>query len=158
MIIFNNKNFFLILFFLSVGSILGAIYIEYFLGVKPCALCIYQRLPYVAAIFVCFLGINYHKNILWNYLIIVIFLMSAGLSGYHIGIENGFFVELASCKNESINVTDKEKLLEAMKTTNVSCKDVNFTILGFSLATINLIISLTVIIVGTMFAKNVKNK
>ena len=45
-----------------------------------------------------------------------------------------------------------------MKTINVSCKDVNFTILGFSLATINLIISLTVIVVGTMFIINVKNK
>ena len=157
MIIFNNKNFFLTVFFLSVGSIFGAIYIEYFLNVKACALCIYQRLPYLAAIFVCFLGINYHKNILWNYLIIVVFLISAGLSGYHIGIENGFFVELASCKNESINVTDKEKLLESMKTINVSCKDVNFTILGFSLATINLIISLTVVALGTIYIYHEKN-
>ena len=158
MITLNNKNFFLSIFILSVASIIAAIYIEYFLGIKPCALCIYQRLPYIFAIFICFFGINYNKNFLLNYMIILIFLISSMLSVYHVGVENGFFSELASCKNNTTEITDKQKLLEIIKNQNVSCKDVIFRIFGLSLATINLIISLTVVIFGTIFTNYEQNK
>ena len=158
MITLNNKNFFIGVLFLSFISIVSAIYIEYIIGIKPCALCIYQRLPYIFAIFICSLGINSPTNLFWSYLVILIFLINILLSGYHVGIENGFFSEFTGCKNNNLQIVDKESLLEAIKNQNISCKDVSFRIFGFSLATINLIISLTVLLLAIILIKNVRNK
>ena len=104
------------------------------------------------------MGINSPTNLFWSYLVILIFLVGVLLSSYHIGIENGFFSELAGCKNNNLQIVDKESLLEAIKNQNISCKDVSFRVFGFSLATINLIISLTVLIIAIILIKNVRNK
>ena len=100
MILFpNRKNFYLIIFFISLISIISALYIEYIFQYQPCKLCIYQRLPYLAAIFVSFIGFNYSNNDKILIIIIMIFMVSAILSGYHFGIENSIFEELSSCTN-----------------------------------------------------------
>ena len=54
-----------------------------------------------------------------------------------------FFEESVVCglKNSS-EIISKEELLKQLQVKNVSCKDVTFRILGFSLTTINMIISL----------------
>jgi disulfide bond formation protein DsbB len=39
------------------------------------------------------------------------------------------------------NLYQKKQLLEQLKQNNVSCKDISFTILGLSLATINMVLS-----------------
>ena len=89
MILFpNRKNFYVIIFFISLISIICALYIEYVLKYQPCKLCIYQRLPYLAAIFVGFIGYNYSNNDQILIVTIMIFALSAILSGYHFGIEN----------------------------------------------------------------------
>ena len=58
----NRKNFYLIILIISMISIISALYIEYILQYEPCKLCIYQRLPYMAAIFISFIGFNYSSN------------------------------------------------------------------------------------------------
>tara|TARA_B100001123_G_scaffold321220_1_gene360248 strand:+ start:722 stop:1201 length:480 start_codon:yes stop_codon:yes gene_type:complete len=152
------KKFYSLILFLCIISLLGAIYIEYVLEQKPCKLCIYQRLPYLVAIFLCFFGYNYPKNILWLYFLILTFLLSSILSGYHVGIENNIFHESKVCTNENFNITDKSKLLESLSNQTPSCKNINFTIFGFSLATINFMISLLVTIICVLIVKNEKNK
>ena len=152
------KKFYSLILFLCIISLLGAIYIEYVLEQKPCKLCIYQRLPYLVSIFLCFFGYNYPKNILWLYFLILTFLLSSILSGYHVGIENNIFLESEVCTNENFNITDKSKLLESLSNQTPSCKDINFTFFGFSLATINFMISLLVTIICVLIIKNEKNK
>ena len=49
------------------------------------------------------------------------------------------FTEYAS--RSILKSLSKEQLLEQLKQSNVSCKDVSFTILGLSLATINIVLS-----------------
>ena len=49
------KNFFLFIAIISIFTLISAIYIEYVIGAKPCKLCLYQRLPYIVSIFLCFL-------------------------------------------------------------------------------------------------------
>ena len=132
----NIKLFYFLIFLISSLSLLIAIYIEKALGHMPCSLCLYQRIPYLLAIFVCFIGYNFNKNLIWLYLLLLIFLSSAALSGYHTGVENNIFSELSSCKNENINIIDKTKLLDSLKESNVSCKDVNFIIIWFLIASL----------------------
>ena len=143
----NRKNFYLIIFLISLISIISALYIEYILQYEPCKLCIYQRLPYIAAIFVSLIGFNYSNNDQILIVITMIFTLSAIISGYHFGIENNIFDELSACANDSLDISNKSKLLESLnQSLPVNCKDATFKILGVSLAAINTILSVLIVI------------
>ena len=141
----NRKNFYLVILFISLISIISALYIEYILQYEPCKLCIYQRLPYIAAIFISIVGFNYSTNDKILIIIIMVFAISTIISGYHFGIENNLIQEISSCTNNSLDVSNKSKLLESLnKSMPVDCKDATFKILGISLAAINTILSILI--------------
>ena len=85
------KNYYLIILLICIVSLLSAVYIEYVLNIRPCTLCLYQRVPYIISIFICFFGYNYYKNLYWLILLIMVFIIRSFLSGYHVGIENNIF-------------------------------------------------------------------
>ena len=80
-------------------------------------------------------------------MLILVFSFSLIISFYHFGIEQGFFEESAVCglKNAS-NIISKEEILKQLQTKTISCKDVTFRIFGFSLTTINILLSLILVI------------
>ena len=156
--ILTIKKFYLLIFLISIISLLGAVFIENVLEQSPCRLCLYQRIPYLISIFICFFGFNYYKNFLWMYLLLILFIISAILSGYHVGIENSIFEEFSGCTSENINITNKLDLLNNLKKTMPSCKNVDFRLFGLSLATINLIISLIISAISITLIKYEKNK
>ena len=152
------RKFYLLIFFLCLISLISAVYIEYIMEQKPCKLCIYQRLPYLFAIFICFFGYNFYKNFLWIYLLIITFFISTILSGYHVGIENNIFSEFSGCTTNSLNITDKSKILESLSNNMPGCKEVNFRVFGLSLATINFMISIIISFITILIIKNEKNR
>ena len=156
--ILTIKKFYLLIFLISTISLLGAVFIENVLEQSPCRLCLYQRIPYLISIFICFFGFNYYKNFLWMYLLLILFIISAILVGYHVGIENSIFEEFSGCTSENINITNKLDLLNNLKKTMPSCKNVDFKLFGLSLATINLIISLIISAISITLIKYEKNK
>ena len=128
-----------ILFF----SLIAAYTIEYGLGHKPCKLCIYQRVPYFFSILLV-LNILLTKRYVKPSLLLLVLISLCGsvLAFYHFGIEQGFFSESLVCINEDLSKTlSKEELLQQLKQNSISCKEVNFRILGLSLAAINTIFS-----------------
>ena len=132
----------LILIF-STLSILFAFYVEYILGHKPCNLCLFQRLPYILIIFLIVLLLIFRnfERLIFLFLSII-FLSGALLALYHFGIEQGIFSESFVCKGDDNDGTlNKEEILKQLKIRQISCKDVTFTILGVSLATINTFVS-----------------
>ena len=126
-------------------AIFFALYVEYVLGYKACKLCLYQRIPYIIAIFISFIGYNYYKNNKILILIITIFSISFFISGYHYGIENNIFEEFSGCAVNSLEIVDKTELLNSLSNNVTSCKDVNFKLFGISLAGINLLLSLLIV-------------
>ena len=156
--IFEIKKFYTIVFAISFLSLLIALYIEFYLGYEPCKLCIYQRIPYLIAIFITFLGISYSKNLIWLYTLLIVFLSSFLLSGYHFGIEQEIFKEFSGCTGNSVDIIDKNELLKLLNSEVKSCKNVDFTIFGLSLASINLLLSFAIFILTLKVLKNEKNK
>ena len=156
--IFEIKKFYTIVFIISLLSLLIALYIEFFLGYSPCKLCIYQRIPYLIAIFLTFLGISYSKNFIWLYALLLIFFSSFLLSGYHLGIEQEIFKEFSGCTGNSLGIIDKNELLKLLNSEVNSCKNVNFQFFGLSLATINFLLSFIIFILILKVIKNEKNK
>ena len=145
---YNRKNFYLFILAFSIIAILFALYIENVLQYNACKLCIYQRIPYVIAIFFSFVGYNYYKSDKLLILTLIIFICSFLISGYHFGIENNIFEEFSGCTINSNEILDKSKLLDTLNVMPSNCKDVTFKLLGFSLAGINFILSLLIIILG----------
>ena len=156
--IFEIKRFYIIIFIISLLSLLIALYIEFFLGYPPCKLCIYQRIPYLIAIFITFLGISYSKNLFWLYALLLVFFSSFLLSGYHFGIEQEVFKEFSGCTGNSLDIIDKSELLKILNSEVNSCKNVDFQIFGLSLATINFLLSFIIFILIAKVIKNEKNK
>ena len=156
--IFEIKKFYIIVFIISLLSLLIALYIEFFLGYKPCKLCVYQRIPYLIAIFLTFLGISYSKNLIWLYALLLTFFSSFLLSGYHLGIEQEIFKEFSGCTGNSLNIIDKNELLKLLNSEVNSCKNVDFLFFGLSLATINFLLSFIIFILILKVIKNEKNK
>ena len=145
----NIKKFYIIIFILSFFSLVAALYVEYILGFKPCILCIYQRIPYAIAILVSLSAFLIGNR---NILLIILgltFLAGILLSGYHVSIEKGFIDPIFSCTGENIKALEKEEILKSLNNIQPDCKDVDFSIFGVSLATLNFIISfvLTIVIV-----------
>ena len=149
----KKKNIILIIiFFIILLSIISALIIEYVLGHKPCGLCLYERIPYFLSallIIKIFFFKKYEKITLL--ILFLIFMLSALLAFYHFGIEQGFFEEsfVCSVENQS-NILSKEQLLKELNQNVVSCKEVTFRILGFSLAALNTILS---VVLSVIFLK-----
>ena len=141
----KRKNIYLLIFIYSIIAILSAIYIEKVLGFLPCKLCIYQRIPFLVAIFICFLGYNYIKSDKILITLIVTFTLSTALAGYHFGIENEIFEEYTGCSNTNIDITNKEKIMETLGMVK-NCKNVEFSILGISLSGLNFLTSLLIVL------------
>ena len=140
----------------SILSLSIAYFIQYVLGHKPCNLCIIERIPYIAAIILISLIfiLNRYQKIISS-LILIFFIFGALVSFYHFGIEQGFFSESLICELSNNKPINKEELLSQLKMAEIiSCKDVTFRFLGFSLATINTIISL---ILSGIMIKVIKN-
>ena len=156
--IFEIKKFYIIIFIISLLSLLIALYIEFFLKYEPCKLCVNQRIPNLISIFVTFLGVSYSKNLVWLYALLLIFFSSFLLSGYHFGIEQEIFKEFSGCTVNSINIIDKDELLKLLTTEVKSCKNVEFRILGLSLASINFLLSFFIFILILKVIKNEKNR
>ena len=89
------------------------------------------------------------------FLLSLIFISATIVSFYHFGIEQGFFNESIICvSSNEINNLSKEEILKELKNSIISCKNANFKLLGLSLATINMIISLILSVITTKYFLN----
>ena len=151
----NFKNQILIVLVIIYSSILiSAYFIEYVLNVPPCQLCYYQRYPYYFATIVIILAF-FKKINLKQVFILLLFtsLISASLSFYHIGIEQSFFDELGSCTSDTKSNNTENLLKELQMQPVISCKNISFQIFGLSLATINFILSVILVLLCGIFLK-----
>ena len=156
MLDFDLRTYLKLIFAVSLISIISAYFIEYILGHQPCNLCLLERIPYGLSIVL--IIINYIFKINQKFLILLlisIFIFSFSISVYHYGIEQGYFNESAICDIKNFgDIISKEEILEQLRKKVVSCKDVTFRFFGLSLTSINMLISLIIII----FSINILNK
>ena len=155
------ESYFKLIFVISFVAIISAFFIEYILGHQPCNLCLIERIPYGLSLIL--IITNYTTKINENFIIlllILVYIFSFTISVYHFGIEQGYFEESAVCglKNAA-NIISKEEILMQLSKQTISCKDVTFRIFGLSLTSINIIISLIIIIMSIKaYTKYEKNK
>ena len=151
----TNTILIFILFGLSV-SLISAYIIEYALGHEPCRLCVYQRFPYIVSILLVLSILLIKKNVKIHLLLLsLISLLGAVLAFYHFGIEQGFFSESIVCESQNLQEgLTKQDILKQLKQNTISCKDVNFTLFGLSLASINIIVSFILFMIFIRLYRN----
>ena len=157
---YKTEQYLKIILLFSFFSLITAYFIEYVLGHQPCKLCLIERIPYGLSIILIVTILVSKKNQKFLVLLLILtFIFSLAISFYHYGIEQGFFQESSVCgvRDFNENIT-KEDLLRQLNEKTVSCKDVTFRILGLSLTSINIVISLIFIItLLKIFIKYEKN-
>ena len=118
-------------------AIIIAYFSEFILGLKPCMLCIYQRIPYIALIITSLLTLRFAtvKNKIF-YLVIIILLIEILLAGYHVGVEHYIFEESNVCQVNG----DISNYLSAGIASN--CSQVTFRFMNLSMAEWNLLYSM----------------
>ena len=149
-----------IIFLISFISISSAYFIEYILGHQPCNLCLIERIPYGLALILIILNYAFSKNEYFIILLLIlIFIFSLIISFYHLGIEQGFFEESAVCglKNAT-EIISKDEILKQLQVNIISCRDVTFRVFGFSLTTINIFISLILLILSIKIYNSYEKK
>lgn len=141
---------------ISIGAIVGAWYIEIFLGIKPCKLCLEQRYAYYTGIPLIVASlwslVKYPEKWIGHAFLILaalIFLAGGVLAAYHAGVEWGFWPGPTECSSnigQPAAFADLLKQLETVKI--VRCDEVAMRIFGQSLAVWNAVVSAAIIVIS----------
>lgn len=136
----------------SVIVLGSALLSQYAGGLKPCVLCLYQRVPYVAAIVVsgsvlalmAFGGRPQHALMRGMLAVCaIIFLAGAGIAAYHVGVEQGWWQGTASCSGPNLNSMTIDELREhLLQAPIVRCDEIAWSLFGISMAGYNILTSL----------------
>jgi disulfide bond formation protein DsbB len=146
--LFQPRTVFLATLLVSLGA-LGAAYAAQFLfHLKPCELCLWQRVPYALLIFwssaALFVTPRFPKSTpVFLGILTVFFLASAGTAFFHYGIEQHWWTLEQSCQvGELKGKTEAEILAEILATPLAKCDEVTWSLLGFSITLWNTALSL----------------
>ena len=143
-VIFTKSCFIIILF--STAALIAAFAFEYIGGLKPCSLCIYQRIPHGLAIALCIVTLVFKlspPSVVWIFIILALtFLVGAGIALFHVGVEQQFWSGTQGC-GSNIEATSVEAFrLKLLQQPIVRCDEIAWSLFGVSMAGYNLILSL----------------
>lgn len=135
--------------FVLVASVIAlgtALLSQFWGGLRPCILCIYQRWPYGIAIGLALVALIFLRGRAAGWvtgLAGLTFLVGAGIAGFHVGVEQGWWEGTAQC-GATLPTPDNIEALRAqlMAAPVVRCGDVAWSLGGISMAGFNLLASL----------------
>jgi disulfide bond formation protein DsbB len=134
----------------SIAAIASALLFQYVGGLQPCELCLAERWPYYVAIPVtaAALATGARGMPWWLGLVTLIFLASAGLGAYHVGVEQHWIAGPTACTGGGTagakSIEDLQKLL--LQQQPVRCDEIQWSLFSVSLAGWNLVISLMLLV------------
>jgi len=130
----------LLLAFVAADVLLIVFALQHLADLAPCRMCIWQRWPFAVLIILGLAGAFWRpKLVLW--LAMPLLLLSAGLAGYHVAVEQGWLALPSGCTAGG-EATSVEELKTLLADAPPTCDQVGFQLLGLSLAGWNLVVSL----------------
>ena len=129
------------------AAVLGtALASQYFGGLVPCQLCIYQRWPYVATIAAGIAGVFIVRHPVGRRAIAGLcgfaFLVGGAIAFYHVGVEQHWFAGPGTCSGSFAGATTVEELRrQLLATPVVRCDEVQWSLFGVSMAGYNVLAS-----------------
>jgi len=145
---------------LMASIILGIAYIFEYNGYAPCDLCWYQRYPYMAiiALVAVAMALKEQQSLLLILLLTLLAFGDAGIAGYHVGVEFGWWEGPSTCGG-SFDINNIELTADSlynMAQKVVRCDEAAWTLGGISMAGYNMIAALGVGAFGILALKTGK--
>jgi len=133
--------------FVSAGALIVALIAQYGFELEPCELCVYQRLPYVAALIIGVVGAAVdpmgHRTA--AYLVGWVFLLGVAIAFYHVGVEQHWWQAATACGAGNAELpqsfSDFRQGLGNLGPVK-ACDEVDWTLFGVSMASYNAAVSL----------------
>lgn len=137
----------------SAGLLLGALAFQYWGGLAPCKMCIWQRWPHGIAIVIGFMALaTQHRALPLLGALVVI--TGAGIAFYHTGVEFGVFEGPDTCTSGPITGLTADELLDQINNAPlVRCDVVPWSFLGLSMAAWNGVISVVLALIWVVAAR-----
>ena len=135
--------------FLSSGLLLGAFFLEFYLSLIPCDLCIKQRIVHASILILSLLIFPLYTfsklKFIMSLILNLLWLGSSSLAFYHFGIEKKLWQGFSECSSNLIfNENTLDKLLSKSP---IRCDETQFELLSISLAGWNGILSIIIFII-----------
>lgn len=136
----------LIALLLPLALLGGALGSQHLGGLYPCEMCYWQRWPHAAAIVLAALAFTAPAASGRARTLTLLAALAIAISGvigvYHAGVELGIFEGFTTCTSTARATTTKDLLDQLMKVPLVRCDQVQWALLGISMAGWNAILSL----------------
>lgn len=155
-----EEKFFLALFvaaMISMVALGAALFSEVALGLEPCVLCIYQRIPFAVVVVLGVIGAVWRDR---RGLVIgltgvsgLAFLINSGIAFYHTGVEQKWWVSaVEGCAVPSFGDTPQSILENILSAPTARCDEIPWVdpVLGLSMANYNVVLclGLGVVLIG----------
>lgn len=137
----------------SAALLLGALAFQYLGGLYPCPYCLLQRWPHLAAVLIGLVALRV-KGWLLPVLGAGAALTTAAIGLFHTGVERGWVEGSSSCTSAGMEGLSAADLVERLKNAPLaSCDQVAWEMFGLSMASWNALLSLVLVAVWIMAAR-----
>ena len=138
---FTSRRLILIATFGSAALLLGALYFQYFQGLAPCKMCIWQRWPHGMAIALGLAALVFRRREIMILAGLVV-IIGAGIGLFHAGVEQNWWEGPNTCTSGSIAGLSTEELLDQILAAPVvRCDEIVWSFIGLTMAAWNSVIS-----------------
>jgi disulfide bond formation protein DsbB len=148
--VLSSPFIFLALMLFSIAALASALTAQYAFGLQPCELCVYQRIPFVVAIFIGLFGFyTDRKNFIKLRtgalgLLGLTFLANTVIAGFHTGVERKWWKGLEGCSAPDMSGSMADILARIKAAPIARCDEIPWAdpIIGLSMANYNVIFCL----------------
>jgi len=126
----------------SLASLAVAFASQYWGGLQPCVLCIYQRYPYGVAAALGLVGLLVAARPAGLRVVLLlaglVFLVDAGIAAFHVGVEQHWWAGTSECGTTlDLNASPEDLKNQLLNQPPVRCDEVPWSLFGISMAGYN---------------------
>ncbi len=123
------------------GPLAYALYSQYFLDARPCELCLYQRAPFlIAGLTGVLVWFGWTKTLLLR-VASAAFAIGSAIAVYHVGVEQRWWASAVCDGGVQGAISTRDLLSGLNQAAEKPCGAIDWTFLGFSMATWNVLYS-----------------
>lgn len=140
----SNRQLSIFLALASVLALAAAYTAEYGFGLKPCILCLYQRIPFAVVVLLGLIG--YFTSARYRRVMLglcgISFLIGAGIAFFHSGVELHWWRGTDACTT-TLDTSSVEAIrAQIMGAQAARCDEIPWSLFGLSMANYNVLMSL----------------
>lgn len=143
----------------ALTALSAALISQYVFGLRPCELCLYQRIPFAIMIFAGLIGSIFCKLARPSlYLSALAMMINTGIAIFHSGVERKWWAGLTGCTSPDMSGSIEEVMARIAATAVTRCDEISWSMFGLSMANYNVALcaTLAALIIYYLLTKRAK--